>query len=90
MAPSSRTGPGSPPSWSPRGPGKPGIKLLGGAPGADPGTAVRLPARLDLARLAGDGALRVFVAHSYPLSQVADAHRYSMAGHATGKIVLIP
>ena len=67
-----------------------GIKLLGGAPGADPGTAVRLPARLDLARLAGDGALRVFVARSYPLSQVADAHRYSMAGHATGKIVLIP
>ena len=51
---------------------------------------MRLPARLDLARLAGDGALRVFVAHSYPLSQVADAHRYSMAGHATGKIVLIP
>jgi NADPH2:quinone reductase len=67
-----------------------GIKLLGGAPGADPGTEVRLPARLDLARLAGDGALRVFVARSYPLSQVADAHRYSMAGHADGKIVLIP
>ena len=67
-----------------------GIKLLGGAPGADPGTEVRLPARLDLARLAGDGALRVFVARSYPLGQVADAHRYSMAGHATGKIVLIP
>jgi len=67
-----------------------GIKLLGGAPGADPGTEVRLPARLDLARLAGDGALRVFVARSYRLSQVADAHRYSMAGHATGKIVLIP
>jgi NADPH:quinone reductase len=67
-----------------------GIKLLGGAPGADPGTEVRLPARLDLARLAGDGALRVFVARSYPFSQVADAHRYSMAGHATGKIVLIP
>lgn len=67
-----------------------GIKLLGGAPGADPGTEVRLPARLDLARLAGDGTLRVFVARSYPLSQVADAHRYSMAGHATGKIVLIP
>jgi NADPH:quinone reductase-like Zn-dependent oxidoreductase len=30
------------------------------------------------------------VARSYPLSQVADAHRYSMAGHADGKIVLIP
>ena len=67
-----------------------GIKLLGGAPGADPGTEVRMPARFDLAKLAGDGALRVFVARSYPLSQVADAHRYSMAGHATGKIVLIP
>ncbi len=67
-----------------------GIKLLGGAPGADPGTEVRLPARLDLAKLAGDGALRVFVARSYPLSQVADAHQDSMGGHATGKIVLIP
>jgi NADPH:quinone reductase-like Zn-dependent oxidoreductase len=67
-----------------------GIKLLGGAPGADPGTEIRLPARLDLARLAGDGSLRVFVAHSYPLTQVADAHRASMAGHAPGKIILIP
>jgi NADPH:quinone reductase-like Zn-dependent oxidoreductase len=67
-----------------------GIKLLGGAPGADPGTEVRLPARLDLAKLAGDGALQVFVANRYPLSQVADAHRDIMGGHATGKIVLIP
>jgi len=67
-----------------------GIKLLGGAPGADPGTEIRLPARLDLARLAGDGALRVFVAHTYPLTQVADAHRASMAGHVPGKIILIP
>ena len=67
-----------------------GIKLLGGAPGADPGTEIRMPARLDLAKLAGDGTLRVFVARSYPLSQVAGAHRESMAGHATGKIVLIP
>ena len=67
-----------------------GIKLLGGAPGADPGTEIRDAARLDLAKLAGDGTLRVFVAHSYPLSQVADAHRESLAGHATGKIILIP
>lgn len=67
-----------------------GIKLLGGAPGADPGTEIRLPARLDLAKLAGDGALRVFVAHTYPLTQVADAHRASMVGHAPGKIILIP
>jgi NADPH:quinone reductase len=67
-----------------------GIKLLGGAPGADPGTEIRYAARLDLAKLAGDGALRVFVAHRYPLSEVAGAHRESMTGHATGKIVLIP
>lgn len=67
-----------------------GIKLLGGAPGADPGTEIRNSARLDLAKLAGDGTLRVFVARSYPLSQVAGAHRESMTGHATGKIVLIP
>lgn len=67
-----------------------GIKLLGGAPGADPGTEIRNAARLDLAKLAGDGTLRVFVAPSYPLSQVAGAHRESMTGHATGKIVLIP
>ena len=67
-----------------------GIKLLGGAPGADPGTEIRLPARLDLARLAGDGSLRVIVARTYPLTQVADAHRASMAGHAPGKIILIP
>ncbi|HEY9241543.1 MAG TPA: NADP-dependent oxidoreductase [Streptosporangiaceae bacterium] len=67
-----------------------GIKLLGGAPGADPGTELRAAARLDLAALAGDGTLRVFVARSYPLSQVADAHRESMAGHAPGKLILIP
>jgi len=69
---------------------KAGIKLLGAAPGADPGTEVRYAARLDLAKLAGDGTLRVFVANRYPLSQVADAHREIMLGHTTGKIVLIP
>ncbi len=67
-----------------------GIKLLGGAPGADPGTELRNAARLDLAKLAGQGELRVFVAQQYPLGQVAGAHRESMAGHATGKLVLIP
>ena len=33
-----------------------GIKVLGGAPGADPGTEIRERARLDLARLAGPGS----------------------------------
>jgi len=67
-----------------------GIKLLGGAPGADPGTQIRDAARLELARLAEDRALRVFVTQTFPLSRAADAHRAIMTGHTTGKIALIP
>jgi NADPH:quinone reductase-like Zn-dependent oxidoreductase len=67
-----------------------GIKVLGGAPGADPGTQIRDAARLELARLAQDRALRVFVTQTFPLAQAAGAHRASMDGHTTGKIVLIP
>jgi NADPH:quinone reductase-like Zn-dependent oxidoreductase len=67
-----------------------GIKVLGGAPGADPGTEIRDAARLELARLAQDQALRVFVTRTYPLAGVADAHRQGMTGHTTGKIALIP
>jgi NADPH:quinone reductase len=67
-----------------------GIKVLGGAPGADPGTEIRDAARLELARLAQDQAVRVFVTRTYPLADVADAHRAIMTGHTTGKIALIP
>jgi NADPH:quinone reductase len=67
-----------------------GIKVLGGAPGADPGTAIRNAARLELARMAGQGALRVLVDQSFPLENAADAHRLSMGGHVSGKIALIP
>jgi len=66
-----------------------GIKVLGGAPGADPGTEIRDAARLELARLAQNRALRVFVTQTFPLAQAADAHRAIMAGHTTGKIALI-
>ena len=69
---------------------KAGIKLLGGAPGADPGTEIRDAARLELVRLAQDKTLQVFVSQVFPLAEVADAHRAIMTGHATGKIVLIP
>ena len=69
---------------------KAGIKTLGGAPGADPGTEIRDAARLELARLAQDKKLQVFVSQVFPLAEVADAHRVIMTGHATGKIVLIP
>jgi NADPH:quinone reductase-like Zn-dependent oxidoreductase len=67
-----------------------GIKVLGGSPGADPGTAIREAARLELARLAGQGRLRVLVDQSFPLENAADAHLLSMGGHVCGKIALIP
>ena len=69
---------------------KAGIKVIGGAPGADPGTEIRNAARLDLARLAGEGTLKVFVTQTFPLAEAAAAHRAIMTGHATGKIALLP
>jgi NADPH2:quinone reductase len=70
--------------------GEAGIRALGNGPGADPGTEIRAAARPELARLAGEGTLRVFIDRTYPLAEAADAHRYIMTGHATGKIALIP
>jgi NADPH:quinone reductase-like Zn-dependent oxidoreductase len=67
-----------------------GIRLLGGGPGADPGDEIRMAARSRLARLAGDGTLRVVIAATYPLDDVAEAHRQIATGHTTGKIALIP
>jgi NADPH:quinone reductase len=67
-----------------------GVKLLGGVPGADPGTEIRQAARLDVARLAAEEKLQVVVSQTFPLADVADAHRALMTGHATGKIALIP
>ncbi len=67
-----------------------GIKLLGGGPGADPGTAIRAAARLQLTEAAETGRLRVLIAGSHPLSEAAAAHRRIMTGHTSGKIVLVP
>lgn len=67
-----------------------GIRLLGGGPGADAGDELRAAARPGLARLAGDGELRVVVAATYPLDDAAEAHRSIATGHTTGKIALIP
>jgi NADPH:quinone reductase-like Zn-dependent oxidoreductase len=66
-----------------------GVKVIGNAPGADPGTAVRDAARLELVRLAEASELRVLVAASYPLAEAADAHRALASGHSYGKIVLV-
>jgi NADPH:quinone reductase len=67
-----------------------GLKVLGGGPGADPGTEIRYAARLELVELAGSGALRVFVGGTYPLAEVEAAHRAILDGHTQGKLALIP
>ena len=67
-----------------------GINVLGNGPGADPGTKLRRAARLELARLAQDKTLQVFVTDTFPLADAAAAHRAIMTGHTTGKIALIP
>ncbi|HWO63793.1 MAG TPA: NADP-dependent oxidoreductase [Umezawaea sp.] len=67
-----------------------GIKLLGYAPGQDPGTEVRTAARRDLVDRAGSGALRVVIDSTFPLAEAAKAHEVGIAGHAPGKLVLIP
>lgn len=72
-----------------RGPSE-GVALLGGGPGADAGDELRAAARPGLARMAGDGQLRVVVGATYPLADAADAHRQIATGHTTGKIALIP
>lgn len=68
---------------------EPGMQALGGGPGADPGTELRNAARPELARLAGDGTLRVLVSQTFPLENAAAAHRAIMGGHTLGKIALI-
>ena len=67
-----------------------GIKLLGGGPGADPGTAIRDAARAELVRLAGEGKLTVAVDRTFPLAETEAAHRYLLEGHAAGKVILLP
>jgi NADPH:quinone reductase-like Zn-dependent oxidoreductase len=70
--------------------GELGIQLLGNGPGADSGTAIRAAAIPRLVELAADGQLRITVARTYPLEDAAQAHRDSIAGHARGKLVLLP
>ncbi|AKC38367.1 putative oxidoreductase [Mycolicibacterium phlei] len=67
-----------------------GFKALGGAPGADAGTEIRLVARPELIRLAGNGELKVTIDRTYPLTEARQAHEYVQTGHARGKIILLP
>lgn len=67
-----------------------GIKRLGYGPGQDAGTEIRAAARNDLVERTGSGALRVIVAGEFPLADAAKAHSAGLAGHAPGKLVLLP
>jgi NADPH:quinone reductase-like Zn-dependent oxidoreductase len=72
-----------------RGPAE-GIKLLGMAAGADPGTEIREAARMQLVRQAEEGGLHVLVAATYPLTEAPVALEELASGHTHGKIVLLP
>ncbi len=67
-----------------------GIQLLGNGPGADPGTEIRERARLELTRLVCEGSFEVVVAQTFPFEQATQAHGLVAAGHAGGKVVLVP
>lgn len=71
--------------------GDEGIKALGGAgDGVDPGTELRISARTELVDLAAEGKLDLIIAETFPLADAAAAHELVAAGHAGGKVVLIP
>jgi NADPH:quinone reductase-like Zn-dependent oxidoreductase len=70
--------------------GEAGIRLLGNGPGADPGSEIRDRGRLVLTDLVDRGRLAVVVAATFPLAEVAEAHRLVRGGHAGGKVVLVP
>jgi NADPH:quinone reductase-like Zn-dependent oxidoreductase len=70
--------------------GDTGIKLIGGAPNADPGTQIRAGAWRQLVGLARQGELEVVVARTFSLAEAAEAHRFLAEGHSGGKVVLVP
>jgi len=67
-----------------------GIKVLGGGPGADPGTEIRAEGRLELVRLIESGQLQVFVAATFALADAGVAHQAIEDGRGGGKFVLLP
>lgn len=67
-----------------------GIRMLGGGPGADPGSALRSAARAPLVALFAAGALTVRIGGRYPLPGAADALQRLASGHPGGKLVLHP
>ncbi|MFE2954767.1 NADP-dependent oxidoreductase [Nocardia tengchongensis] len=67
-----------------------GFKVLGGGPGADPGTEIRANAWRELLPLLSAGKLDLAIAKTFPLAEAAAAHTFVMDGHAGGKVILLP
>ncbi|HTF54988.1 MAG TPA: NADP-dependent oxidoreductase [Pseudonocardia sp.] len=67
-----------------------GIALIGGGPGADPGTEIRANAWRQLFPLAATGKLTLLPTKTYPLAEAAQAHIFLREGHPNGKLVLLP
>lgn len=67
-----------------------GILLLGTGPGADPGTEIRRRARTELLRLWSARQIDVRVGATFPMVDVARAHRAGMTRKVHGKIILTP
>jgi NADPH:quinone reductase-like Zn-dependent oxidoreductase len=67
-----------------------GIKVIGGGPGAEPGTEIRANAWRTLLPAAAAGTLEVPIVATFPLADAAEALRLVAGGHAGGKVVLLP
>ena len=63
-----------------------GVRFSGGA---DPATVRALHALKDIGELIEAGRFTLRVAQTFPLDQIAEAHRLSETGHARGKLVLL-
>jgi len=57
--------------------------------GADPGAARAVHALKDIGELIEVGQFTLTVAQTFPLDQIAEAHRLSETGHVRGKLVLL-
>jgi NADPH:quinone reductase len=70
--------------------GPAGGQVIGGGPGADPGTEIRAAARPVLAAQFAAGKLHVPIAARFPLAEAQQAYDLLASGHAGGKVILLP
>lgn len=67
-----------------------GVTMLGGGPGADPGSELRRAARQPLIDLLAEGRIDVALGPAFPLDRARDALDLIATGHPGGKVVLHP